>query len=816
MKILIDFSSRFRILKGGKISLMVSALALGSLVNIANAETIPVSTGNQLISNTSSFMNDVNIFNINIDDSITEYILKISETSKLYNIDNLNDVIFNSNDNSPSGGISALNLNANNAYVIRNFGLIKIDGNSSTGLFGIQASGIDASKNFNFTNDLGENQGILVSNTAFNVAKGIYINKLGGSINILNNNYISATSLQHHADGIDIYGVGNSGYEDIELTLTNSKDGVISARGGINAYGISITGVNNLTGTIENTGMISGLNISNELDYISYSLYDKSISSSAIFNNNYTVEGENTYIGTLSGNISWQGTLNNAGKISLPYNANFDNFPGIPYIETFTNKSTGILEINLFKDQGIEYSQIDIGTATFEDGSTINVNVLNTSTDDNLLVGTTLESVISSGNAIDIQGKLNITDNSTLLNFEYESVEVQGDGVWYDINLKAVEAKTIYDSVLLGGAQGSTKTTAKILQNIKDSGTYTQMSTIFTALNSLSTDVEVAKAVEETTPQTATSSVSASNHVAQGISNIVTQRQNINFGAGVNSGDEMFIEKNVWFKPYGSIGSQNDKDGINGFDINTYGLAFGIDGEYEENQTFGLGFFYTNANVEVNNVQQSSDLDVFSLVAYGSNSIIDNKTKFMYQLGYSLQKNDSSRFVSLTSDTATSDYTSKTASIDLKVLRDYRVNEDLLLQPMVSSTYRHFSNPSYSESGAGALNLDVEKFTTTELLVGLGTMAHFKIDDNSKIIGNVNVDYDLHDRTTTVTSSYQGASGVTFDTDGIDNGRWSYDVGIAYENQVTDLSNINFSYNYQGKGSDYSNNVISAKYTYKF
>lgn len=44
MNRLIEYSSRFRILKGGKISLMVSALALGSLVNVANAETLVFST----------------------------------------------------------------------------------------------------------------------------------------------------------------------------------------------------------------------------------------------------------------------------------------------------------------------------------------------------------------------------------------------------------------------------------------------------------------------------------------------------------------------------------------------------------------------------------------------------------------------------------------------------------------------------------------------------------------------------------------------------------------------------------------------------
>lgn len=376
--------------------------------------------------------------------------------------------------------------------------------------------------------------------------------------------------------------------------------------------------------------------------------------------------------------------------------------------------------------------------------------------------------------------------------------------------------KTYVDSVVLASAESNTKKSAQTLQNIKDNGGYTGMSSVFTALDALSTDTQVAQAIDETTPQTATTSLSASNNIAQGISGIVSQRQNVNLSAGLNSGDEIFSDKNIWFKPYGSIGSQNDKDGINGFDINTYGLAFGVDGEYEDNQTFGLGFFYTNAKVDVNNVQQSSNLDVYSLVAYGSNPIIDDKTKFMYQVGYSLQKNESSRFVSLTSDTASAKYTSKTASLDLKVLRDYKVNDDLLLQPMISTTYRHFTNPSYSESGAGSLNLDVEKFTTTEFLLGLGTMAHYKLNDNSKLVGNINVDYDLHDRTTTVTSSYQGASGVTFDTDGIDNGRVSYDVGVGYENQINDLSNVTISYNYQGKGSDYSNNVISAKYTYKF
>lgn len=606
-----------------------------------------------------------------------------------------------------------------------------------------------------------------------------------------NGSIISGTGADDEGDNIGI----SISSDPIYVLVNNNIINVDSA--GVDTYGIKdgTYGSSNNTITNNNGATITALHhgVASSLGY-----------SMRTTNTNTTV----TNAGTLNGNIYVSGTLSNSGKISLPWNTTNAR------IGTFTNNGTGILEIGFNTDGTTTvYSKLSSNNATFEDGSTINVNVMDYSTNVSLLAGTTFANVVSS-DAMDIQGTLNITDNSALLNFEYEYIYDALDG--HQIDLKAVQAKTIFDSAVLGGAKGSTKNLAQKLQAIKDAGSYTQMDSVFTALNALSTDSEVAQKIEETTPQTATSSLSASNHVSQSISNIVTQRQNVNLGGGLNSGDEMFSEKNLWVKPFGSFGKQNDKNGINGFDMNTYGIGLGVDGEYKPNQTLGLAFFYTKADVDVNNVSQSTSLDVFSAIVYGQAPLIDDKTKFMYQLGYSLQKNDTSRYVSLTGQTATADYTSKTASLDLKLLRDYKVSDDLLLQPMVSTTYKHFNNPSYNETGAESLNLDVEEFSSTELLFGLGTVVHYMVNDSSKIIGNANIDYDLHDKTQTVTSSYQGASGVTFDTDGIDNGRWSYDVGVGYEHQINELSNINLSYNYQGKGSDFSNNVISAKYTYKF
>ncbi|WP_164071291.1 autotransporter outer membrane beta-barrel domain-containing protein, partial [Aliarcobacter cryaerophilus] len=336
------------------------------------------------------------------------------------------------------------------------------------------------------------------------------------------------------------------------------------------------------------------------------------------------------------------------------------------------------------------------------------------------------------------------------------------------------------------------------------------------AFNRLPTDSSIASAVESTTPVATTSSIGAATQISNGISSIVTQRQNANISnSGLNSGDGMFSENNLWIKPFGSIGKQNSKDGINGFDLKTYGLGFGADTEIKDNSKLGLAFFYTNGSVDTKGVNQKADLDVYTALVYGNVPIIDDKTNFLYQAGYSVQRTDTKREV-FTGQTAEAKYNSKIASLDLKLMRDFQISDSFLLQPLVNTTYRHFTNPSYSESGAGALNLKVDKFTTSELIVGLGTLAHYKITDNQKLIGSVNVGYDLQNKKQIVTSAYQGNVGTSFDTNGIDNGRWSYEAGIGYELDINKTNNINISYDYQGQGSKFRNNVISAKYVLKF
>jgi hypothetical protein len=72
-------------------------------------------------------------------------------------------------------------------------------------------------------------------------------------------------------------------------------------------------------------------------------------------------------------------------------------------------------------------------------------------------------------------------------------------------------------------------------------------------------------------------------------------------------------------------------------------------------------------------------------------------------------------------------------------------------------------------------------------------MIHYKLNSSSKIVSNLNVEYDLQGKEQIVTSSHQGASGTSFATKGIDNGYFSYDAGIGYEKDFNEASNLKLS-----------------------
>ncbi|MCT7635860.1 autotransporter domain-containing protein [Aliarcobacter butzleri] len=652
------------------------------------------------------------------------------------------------------------------------------------------ALNINNSKNF-----------IIINNGDLRTKSGsiIFVNK-GSKVSITNNNYIAFTMYTDPVKAIE-----NNG----DMDLFNSSTGIV--------WGDII---NNSDMSIYNEGEIGG-NITNNSQM---NIYNKKMINGSITNaKNATLEYTSDENSNLTGSIINNGKLNfqshmkdelngvtieNSGSVNLTLTNNI--------IREYVGEKDSVLTFNFItrgpnEPDGTNHSKLTGRTITFKDGSSINIDVTKDSTNVDYLANKSYK-IIQASDKLDVQGKLNVTDNSALLNFRTDYTSGNELSVVADIN------KTVSEAV---NTQNNLQRTATVIDTIiSNPNLYPEMNSFISRLNTLSTNEQVDKAVESTTPVNANASLTASNQIISNVGSVISQRQSANIsGSGMNSGDiftDSFSDNNLWIKTFGSIGSQSNKSDINGFDLKSFGLGFGIDTKYKSDKTFGLGFFYTNADIDVNNMNQSTDVDAFTAVIYGTTPIIDDKTNLLYQVGYTLQKNDSYRGMALINQRAEADYTSKVANIDLKLQRDFEINSDLLFQPYVNTTYRHITNPSYTENGAGGLNLKVDRFTTSELILGLGTDVSYNLDKYSKLTANAGVGYDLQDKEQVISSSYSGAPGLSFKTNGIDNGRYNYDLGIGYSRDLNKSNNISLNYNYQGEGSSFRNNVISAKYIYNF
>lgn len=834
-----DYKSRFKIVKGGKISLIVSAFIIGNSVfadtTVSTATTTQLTevnlnitvTGNGSITTTngSSILLGANLnagqFIINngtlsANDNVKVGAIHLDTTfnnnGTIINNGSLITTFFGAGGNDADGIL----IEGNNNGVITNNGTIELTGTTTNPFNGIllDGGGANGDNTGSITNSAGasiiinaprgygisfggDNSGtvandgnITINATTDAVGLEIGWDTKDNTGTISNTGNINATASTGRADAIKLY-QHNSG------TITNAAGGVINATGSTVANGIYITGEN--SGTIQNSGTIRA-DINGTLDAAAYSIKENTI---------HTASGTitNQSSGKLYGNISTGDTLTNYGNIELPWNANGANKASI---NDFTNKSNGVLTIgvNTGSDGVVtnKYSQLEGAVITLEPGSTIDVNVLTVEPSHSFLESKTLDDVINATTSLIAPNSLTVTDNSAILSFSYIK-----DGNTIDLAIQRAGYEEITQE---GGGNTAAKNVAAALDTISAGSPTTAISTLLGEIDTLPTGESVANATSSLAPHIMSGINSAANQIVSNIQQIIDFRQTVAFKSGINSGDLQLQEKNVWLKPFASRGSQDDKKGINGFDVDAYGLGMGFDGKNKNDIQTGLAFFYTRADVKVNDVDQSSDLDVFTLLGYG-NIPLANDMNFMYQASYSWQKTDTSRKL-FNGDTAKADFTANTFVVDLKLSEDYQKSPKLLLRPNIAFTYKNHRTPTYKETGAAGANLSVHTNTFEEYIISLGSALDYQINDDSKLLANASIGYDFKGDVQESTANFIEASSTSFSTTGIDNGRWEYKLGLGYEKTLKENSTINFFFEHAQEDTDFSTNTISAKYVYTF
>ena len=501
--------------------------------------------------------------------------------------------------------------------------------------------------------------------------------------------------------------------------------------------------------------------------------------------------GSTHFTGDLSGHT---GTLTVDGG-SLAINSNETLSLGGNYILAASTFNVSVTD-------DATYSKLVVaGTATLASNAKINIDVATPSFAFTTAYSNGMADIISAGTLIS-DGTFAVTDNSYLFNFSAVK-----DGNTVDLallpTLPMVRISTINQgkTAAIGGATE--------IDNIISNNPIGEIAVQFM---SLTTEQDVANAAESTLPGASGGMAQLTNLATNAVTDAVASRQNTT--RGLSSGDSFMTDRHVWLKPFGGWTQQDNRQGVSGYDIDSYGLAMGVDGDLSSSWNVGAALAYINSDVDSNLAAGSHQIDMDSYLAkVYVTKLLDEVTALNLQIGAGVSDYDSSRRL-FTGDVANADYDSWHVQFSAELERSFLVSAKTVITPYGHVDYSYVNVDGYRESGAGALSLNVNDDSADSLIMGTGVKANHAVSNSLLLMVNAGIGYDLMTDSTNVTSSFSGGS-AQFTTDGIELDEWVYNAGVDAKYSLANGTEITASYMVDAR-QDYTDQYVSANFRMMF
>ncbi len=276
----------------------------------------------------------------------------------------------------------------------------------------------------------------------------------------------------------------------------------------------------------------------------------------------------------------------------------------------------------------------------------------------------------------------------------------------------------------------------------------------------------------------------------------------------------------MWAEGYGQHAHQDLRDSVNGFSGNTWGGVVGADSTaLLDKAIIGVAVNYGHSKVDSDNVNTTTtDIGNYGINFYGTYDL-GQKMFVNGQAGYAYNTVDSTRHnvglagVNATGSTHSDEFDARTdVGRDCPVWRRHDA-----LTPDVSAAYTYLNTAGYTETGSGA-NLTVGSNSQNALNLGIGGTASWKIKSDDNVVKpslHAGYAYDVVGDRISTTSSFVGAPGVNFITNGASPQRSTFDLGakLVYTTQAN--WDFSASYDFQAK-SDYTANTGEVRATAHF
>ena len=546
--------------------------------------------------------------------------------------------------------------------------------------------------------------------------------------------------------------------------------------------------------------------------------YDVRVPTAGIFTGAGSLNKLGTGTLTLAGSNTWSGNTTVAdGTLAL---------------SSYTQGASQTLGIGA--SSATHYGKLVVAdTATFTAGARLAVDVAGANTLGNHQV---LSGIVTAGtlNAT----TFSVTDNSAL--FDFTAVK-NGSSVDLEVQASGSDSGSSGTDTGSGGSSsadtspdsspGSTGTTvyravkayhlrpaygaARVLDTQVQGSPTGDMAAVVTAFGQLPDERSVARAADQTLPLN--SGAAAIMGMLSTVNRLFASRYAPG-AAGTFSGAAA-ADKHIWISPFGSRADQDDQSGAAGFSASTGGLAAGVEGELGT-MRLGLAYAYAdtrvNGNTALSGTDSSARIDSNVLAVYGSRPL--NGLDLSFQLDAGWNDSSSRRDLSFGSlnRVAHGDYGTWSIHAGTSLSRAIVFDERNALVPALRVDYTQLRSQAYTETGAGALDLDVGAQTSRALVVGVDGRYIHLWGEHSRIDAGIGVGYDTINDQGDITAAYAGTPTQSFTAAGIGQSPWILRGGVGYA-YLSGRGGVDVSLRYDAEvRSGYLNQVASIKAIWSF
>ncbi len=337
---------------------------------------------------------------------------------------------------------------------------------------------------------------------------------------------------------------------------------------------------------------------------------------------------------------------------------------------------------------------------------------------------------------------------------------------------------------------------AETVNTLAQSGNKADIQTALNAVEDMGADAA---------PVVRTTQTNITNQIFSAVSSQLSGGSVASASEGASSGDAA-NGVNAWVRTLMNHGELDDTSKAYGFDSDTYGVALGIDKQINAKTKAGIGYAYTQTDIDSH--RRSTDVDTHTAMLYGeyrpSNWYINGIA------AYSWSRYDESK--SVLGINADAKYDVNTLGLQAVTGYDMRV-KGFNITPEAGLRYVRIDQESYTDHLGTKIGSDTSDILTG--IIGIKAGKDFALDNgiNIRPEARAAITYDLTEDSNNAAVTLANGSGYL--VDGEDFGRFGVETGLGVAADISD--NWELSAGYEGHyRDDYADHSGMLNARYKF